>query len=230
MPKIPDHRFEIPEAALGIFVFASDKRIQPPRSDLEFVCIEPEFAKKGDDPYIHAVATNGYHLVHLRWIPDPDKDTVPSGTLLISAAEIEKFLKGKRPKDTRYWITEEKGNWAVVGDHGDRMVLGDSPANFPDWRDVIPKRRTSLSKKDIEKGVEFGLNWRWLEVFCKFSKKYLGRSGFKLNMPKSDLDPILLIPIRVGNDFDESKEKIEAEYVLNDGVTEMEYVLMGVRV
>lgn len=227
MPKIPDHRFEIPEAALGICAFASDKKSQPPRPGLEFICIEPELTKKGEDSYIHAVATNGYHLVHLRWIPDPEKDMVPDGTLLISAAAAAEFLKGRRPKDTRYWITEEKGNWAVVGDHGDRMKLGDSPADFPDWRDVIPKRR----EKHKEEVVEFGLNWKCLEVFCKFSKRYLGRSGFKVSVPKSDVAAVLLIPVRVGieDGYDDEKE-IEVEYLLNDGVTEMEYILMGLRV
>lgn len=234
MPKIPNYRFEIPEAALGLHLFAAEPAEgddTPVREGFDFICIESEAPKRGKDRYVHAVATNGYHLIHLRWIPDPGKDTVPDGMILISGAQAKEFLKSRRPKDTRYWISEEDGAWIVAGDHGERAELDDSPANYPEWQKIMPTRQEKPKKaKDAPPEVEIGLNWTYLEIFCKFSKKYLGRSGFKLCMPQQIDGPILLVPVSVMDPHVPKLEAIEVEYFLNDGVTEMEYVLMPLRV
>jgi len=232
MPKIPNYRFEIPEAALGIHLFAAEPAKgddSPVRVGIDFICIESEAPKKGEDRYIHAVATDSCQLVHLRWIADPDRDTVPDGMILISKAQACEFLKGKRPKDTRYYVSEEDDAWVVAGDHGMRMELGDSPPDYPEWRAVMPTRRKE-NPKGTTNQAEVGLNWRYLETFCKFSKKYLGRSGFNLCMPAELNGPVLMVPVTVMDPHNPKLEAIEVEYFLNDGVTEAEYVLMPVRV
>jgi hypothetical protein len=233
MPKIPETRFEIPEAALGLYLFAADpdKKLYgaPPRPGLDYICFEPEPGKKGKDPWMHAVAANSYHMAHVKWIPDPEKDTIPKGIVLVSRVQVEAFLKGKRPKDTRYWIQEERGDWAVVGNHGDSFELQESPSEYPDWQKIIPKR----PEKDIKEGkmpTTWGLNWTLLDIFQKFSRKYVGHHGFRMVTPESDRHPVLLIPITISNGYgsEDRDNKYEVEYVLNDGVTEMEYVIMPV--
>lgn len=233
MPKIPENRFEIPEAALGLYMFAADpnKKLYgvPPRPGLDYICFEPEEGKKGKDPWMHAVATNGYHMAHVKWIPDPEKDAIPDGIILVSRVQVEEFLKGHRPKDTRYWIQEEKGDWVVVGDHGDRFVLQESPSDYPPWADVIPKR----PEEEVGEGkfpTTWGLNWSLLDVFQKFSKRYVGHHGFRMITPQTDRHPVLLVPVAISDGYGnrDKDNKYEVEYLLSDGISEMEYVIMPV--
>jgi hypothetical protein len=235
MPKIPDYRFEIPEAALGLFLFAAEKSTQdsphaPARRGLDHICIETELGKKGESTFVHAVASNGYHLAHLRWIPDPDKDVIPDGIILIDAEQAKDFLKARRPKDTRYWLLEEDGDWKVIGDNGTRMTLNGSPPEYPPWQGHMPARTRPEPGENAIPITEFALNWNLLDVFRQFSKKYLGQHGFKMVIPETNRHAVLMIPVSIDYNYsDEDKPiKVEVEYLLSDGITELEYVLMTV--
>lgn len=235
MPKIPNYRFEIPEAALGLFLFAAEKPTTdsphaPTRKGLDYICIETESGKKGKDTFIHAVATNGYHLAHLRWIPDLDKNVIPDGIILIDAEQAKDFLKARRPKDTRYWLLEEKGDWKVIGDNGTKMKLNGSPSEYPKWQDHMPSRTRPKRGEDEKPPTEFALNWDLMDTFRRFSKKYLGQHGFKMVIPESERHAVLMIPVSISPNYggEDVQMNMEVEYLLSDGITELEYVLMTV--
>lgn len=242
MPKIPEYRFEIPEAALGLYLFCFNSKssgMKPSREGLDHICIEPDPpAKKGKDRLIHAVATDSHHLAHVWWVSNPEKDILPDGIILIPRQSASDFLKGKRPKDTRYWI--EGPDWTVIGDNGTRMVIPETAGSYPDrWKDYIPSREKlvketeAIAKSDKRKPIaELGMNWELLGTFGQFCKKYTGYLGLKMVLPATEIDPVLIIPVNIGYRWSDSETplKVEMEYILNDGITEMEYVLMPLRV
>jgi len=76
----------------------------------------------------------------------------------------------------------------------------------------------------------WSLNWTLLGVFQKFSKRYVGHHGFRMITPESDRHPVLLVPVAISDGYGnrDKDNKYEVEYLLNDGVSEMEYVIMPV--
>lgn len=238
MPKIPDFRFEISEAVLGLYLFTEEEFLnatehtRPTAVGIDHICIESEPPENGGDKTISAVATNGHHLCHLSWVPDLSKDRVPNGTILISATRAKEFLKGKRPKGTRYWIVSEGGEWEVVADNGTRLSIGETPDDYPDWRRMMPKRPKRSEVQGSQVASELGFNWDYLDIFRRFSKRYLGQHGFRIVIPETDIHPVLMIPvgIELSRGPADRPIKTEVEYYLEDGITEMEYLLMPIRV
>lgn len=230
MPKLPDASFEIPEAVLGAYVF-TDAALKPEKPALSHICIEYTKPKGTKERTLHAVATDGYRLIHLSWIADPN-NAIPEGIMLIPRHTAEEVLKtahrehGKGNKTViTYWMRQGGDEWRIWTNIGTKSLIPDTPSEYPNWRQVIPKRPKSGMAKQIP--IEFGANWEYMNDFRKYLKKYSDHGGVKIIMPVNKNLPILMIPVHVeyGHYSKAAKYAQKIEYYLGDGITKAECVL-----
>ena len=235
MPKLPKYRFEIPEAVLGSYVFI-DKDGKPARPSIQHICIDCGFSKGADSDKTHAIATNGHQLIHLSWVSD-SSDIAPQGIILIPQEQAKTILDGTRNhKLTRYWLVDHgDGIWRVNTNckEFNGLEIVETPSTYPDWRQVMAPRPDGKKRKKDSVIGELGFNGDYLTTFQRFLKKHTKKFGIKMVVPEYDLSPILMIPISVERDQDQKTGQdieTEIEYYLGDGITEVEYVLMPMRI
>jgi hypothetical protein len=229
-PKLPN--FEVPREALMTWPFA---KIGGP--DLGLANIRFEMQNSGGPGktsvlQIHAVASDGTHMIHVWWEPEPT-DVLPAPIEI--EADAVKFLLGQiskggsrfaQGKDRKYRMTSHEGRYILSTDKEEATDAGpvfkEGVTRLSKWRDVIPKR----SSDSVKHSAEWGLDLAHLTDFTGFLKEF-SEDQAKVKLYYADVDclgPVLFVPT-----YDEPGGQ-EIEYVLMGKKLSADFILMPCRI
>lgn len=226
--------FVVPRSAIMSWMFSCKPESREDRPALRAIHFESQMEgpRKDKAMSIHAVATNGHHLIHLWWQAQPTD--ILDGEVDILSEDVSTLLaelnKGKgsplaQGRDYGFRIQTDDDNYVLVASKkGEEPLWMDVGAidhnrgSFPLWRDVLPKL-------EGEKGPAcFGVDLEYVMTFHKFLKEF--GHGTQMKVSCSSLlkaGPLLFAPLSSGED-----ESYDVEFLLMDQETAVEYVLMPV--
>lgn len=224
--------FKVPRAALALWYFTGT---DDNRHNIQNILIEPEVTTVGKVKHIkaHAVATDGHRLLHVWWNPSKGEKFAPKTLLNRTAVErhLKEGAKGgsifARGKGLEFSISEVGHQTLLKNSAGHSSVVFDSvktpDVQFPEWRQVIPKRDDS----DSATPQTYGMNIHYLDDFRKYLVEFVKSEagpGVKFNYVNPPFGPMILIPAYHDGD-------VEIEYALKmERGASAEYIVMPMRV
>ena len=210
--------FEVPRAALMAWAFASQKDDSHPY--LQTVRFEStdERVGKVSHPTFHAVASDGKHLIHVWWEPDPADRMV--GSFEIEADAVNDFLaqisqkKGgrfSRGQHLSFRIEQEDNQYLVTSGEQAMVVAPPKPTwgTYVDWRKARFKGKAGkfMAVVDLER----------LDLLRQYLVEFNNQTTnvqIRYNGEK-ELDPIRFLP-RWANEEEGRMydDKISVEFIL----------------